>query len=172
MINDADYDTRNCPFFDRWSEMRKKCYCPIYQKKYPEYVGCTVCEEWQNFSVFRKWMETQDWVGKYLDKDLLGSVIYGPTTCVFVPIWLNSLFSDLHATKGDFPRGISKNGDQFDVYITLNFRMTYLGKFSTIEEAKSTFLSVKKAHVRSKYHLIKDDRVLAACERLLTFYDS
>ena len=51
--------------------MLKLCYSPAHHKKYPSYVGCTVCEEWKTFSNFRRWMVTQNFEGRHLDKDLL-----------------------------------------------------------------------------------------------------
>ena len=75
-----------CPFYRRWVHMLERCYSERYQEKKPTYIGCTVCEEWLRFSNFKSWMETQDWEGKHLDKDLLveGNKIYSPDTCILV----------------------------------------------------------------------------------------
>ena len=77
--------------------MLKRVYCPLSLKKYVTYTGCEVCSGWLTFSVFRSWMETQDWEDKELDKDLLydGNKIYSATTCIFVPRDVN-VFTNSH----------------------------------------------------------------------------
>lgn len=75
-----------CPYYLKWKDMIIRCYSKREQSRHPTYKGCTVCEEWLLFSNFRKWMVTQDWKNKQLDKDLLfqGNKIYSPSTCVFL----------------------------------------------------------------------------------------
>ncbi|AMR57359.1 putative restriction endonuclease [Pseudomonas phage vB_PsyM_KIL3b] len=116
--NDADYVVQPmvngkqvvCPFYNRWYAMIKRCYSEKELKKHPEYRDKYVCSEWLLFSNFKAWMETQDWKGKHLDKDLLvqGNKVYSPETCVFVPAWLNSLLTDSEAKRGDLPLGVSR----------------------------------------------------------------
>ena len=55
---------------------------PNYQKKYPTYEGVDVCEEWLTMSNFITWVESKDWEGKELDKDIIcpGNKIYSPET--------------------------------------------------------------------------------------------
>ena len=100
-INDAQYQVQlrntdntllTCPFYKVWSDMLKRCYSQTFLTKNPTYKGCYVCTPWLTFSNFRKWMETQAWKGKELDKDILiaGNKIYSPETCIYVPQWLNS----------------------------------------------------------------------------------
>lgn len=110
-INDANYSTTGsvggtwsiCPYYSRWRNMLKRCYCPDYLEKYPTYEGCYVCPDWLTFSNFRVWMETQDWEGKELDKDLLvvGNKCYSPETCMFITPAINSLIiSQKHSKNG------------------------------------------------------------------------
>ena len=92
--NDADYiiDRRidgkrvACPIYRAWKNMLKRCHSDKYQKDRPTYIGCSVCKEWLTFSNFRRWMLTQDWQGKQIDKDIKfkGNKIYSPETCMFV----------------------------------------------------------------------------------------
>lgn len=103
-INDApypvtEYYTLNgvtkrrlaCNFHRVWSDMIRRCYSERFKEKYPTYKECTCCPEWIYFSKFKAWMETQDWEGKELDKDLLfeGNKIYSPETCIFIPQRVN-----------------------------------------------------------------------------------
>ena len=102
-INDANYELVRyeykegrrrqvwmCPFYARWRAMLGRCYSKQFLEKHPTYRDCLVCEEWLTFSNFKSWMESQTWVGLVLDKDLLGSGdLYSPSTCVFVPEYVN-----------------------------------------------------------------------------------
>ena len=96
-----------CPFYSRWMSMLRRCYSKAYQEKQPSYKGCSVCEEWLTFSNFKSWMETQDWEGKQLDKDLLvyKNKIYSPETCVFIDQRLNTFLVKSNKTRGDYPLG-------------------------------------------------------------------
>ena len=120
-VNDADYpivrfgETINgkkkrewvCPFYKTWAAMLNRCYREPILKSYKD---TTVCEEWYTFSNFKSWMETQDWEGKELDKDLLtDNNHYSPQNCIFILGWLNVY---LVGGKPDHPThlpGISYN---------------------------------------------------------------
>jgi hypothetical protein len=56
-------------------------------------------------------MESQDWEGKQLDKDLLGAENkeYGPNNCVFVPQIVNSFLIGRCNGCGEFPLGVTSN---------------------------------------------------------------
>lgn len=86
----------SCPFYKKWGSMLMRCYSEKYHKRFPAYKNCTVCEEWLIFSNFRKWMASQDWGGKHLDKDLLveGNKVYSPETCVFISKRVNTFLQD------------------------------------------------------------------------------
>ena len=80
-INDAQYKIKpkvggkriECPYYRRWLNMLERCYDARLKERCPTYVGCYVSDEWLLFSNFRAWMCKQDWVGLYLDKDILVS---------------------------------------------------------------------------------------------------
>ena len=128
-INDADYVVKVwgtigcvggkqkrklvwvCPYYRVWSDMLVRCYSAKYQEKQPTYRGCSVSEEWLTFSVFKRWMECQDFEGKQLDKDLLfeGNKVYSVETCVFVDGVVNSFTIDCGAARGIHPIGVSWN---------------------------------------------------------------
>lgn len=108
-FNDAGYVVRHCPFYKRWVLLLMRCYSEKEQIKKPYYIGCKVCDEWLTFSNFRDWMETQDWQGKELDKDIIapGNKIYCPENCIFVTQAINSLLTVAKSNKGDLPVGVS-----------------------------------------------------------------
>lgn len=60
-----------CPYYKTWRNMMMRAYSDAWAKSYSTYETCVVAEDWHLFSTFKKWMESQDWKGKQLDKDIL-----------------------------------------------------------------------------------------------------
>ncbi len=165
-INDADYTVMKwetigyengklkqklvwvCPFYRRWRNLLRRCYHQPTLAQQPTYIGCSVCEEWLTLSNFKAWMETQDWEGKELDKDILflGNKVYGPETCAFVDQRVNSFLTDGNASRGKYMIGVSWDS------VTNKFRATcsragkskYLGCFNTEIEAHQAWLKYKQ----------------------------
>lgn len=162
-INDAAYPTRirksigykkqkliwSCPFYATWQNMLLRCYDMKYQERQPTYKGCFVCEEWLTFSKFRDWMETQDWEGKQLDKDLLvkGNKVYSPNTCVFVSRAINAFILERDQARGMFQIGVhwNKNFQKFRAYCNNPFtkKQEHLGLFDNQEDAHQAWLKRK-----------------------------
>lgn len=154
-VNDADYYTQTtvngkkirCPFYDRWNSMLCRCYSEKLHYRVPTYAGCEVCEEWTtSFMAFRAWMQTQDWVGKELDKDLIGNgKLYSPENCVFVSCGLNSLFIDSGASRGEHPLGVSwnKRDRKYQATIRVNGKTKNLGYFTSASDAHQAWRKAK-----------------------------
>lgn len=113
-INDAEYPVQwtdaagkrqSCKYWRTWESMLQRCYSEKLHKKYPTYLGCSVFSGWHVFSAFKEWMESQDWQGMVLDKDLLckGNKVYSPDTCVFICKELNNFVMD---------SGLSRSGEK------------------------------------------------------------
>ena len=51
--------------------MMSRCYADSVRKNQPQYIGCTVCEEWHNFQNFKAWFDKWNVEGYELDKDIL-----------------------------------------------------------------------------------------------------
>lgn len=115
-INDANYKASSiingkrvtCPYISTWRGILRRCYNAGYQSKNPTYVGCSVSEEWKTFSNFKRWMETQDWQGKQLDKDILfkNNRQYNSTSCAFVDRRTNLFLTDHGNSRGKFMLGV------------------------------------------------------------------
>ena len=167
-INDADYTVKEsitlgytedgkrkrkvvwtCPFYSRWRNMLMRCYSHNYQVRQPTYQGCVVCEDWLIFSVFRKWMETQAWEGKELDKDILslGNKLYSPETCVFVDGRVNSFIIESVACRGQWMIVVylDKRYNKFQARCKDGSgKQKHLGSFNTEIEAHQAWLKYKQ----------------------------
>ena len=188
-INDADYVVSKyeswyeggkrklkilwqCPYYVKWRSMLNRCYSARYHKNKPTYIGCYVCEEWLTFSNFKAWMETQDWEGKQLDKDLLveGNKEYGPNFCVFISRELNLFLTDRKNFRGSWPIGVHfhKPSQKFISQLRHGGTQINLGSYDTPEEAHAIWkegklrltveLAAKESDARIKLALLSKYR--------------
>ena len=180
-VNDASYIISNitedvlslCPFYRVWNSMIERCYSVKYQEKQPTYKGCSVCEEWLTFSVFKEWMRSKDWRGKQLDKDLLlsGNKQYAPNTCIFISKFLNTIFCDTRARRGAYPIGVSlkKESGKFSASCSFYGKVKCLGYFETIEEAAYTYKKAKHGYileVASNYNGVIKKALVSRADKL------
>lgn len=167
-INDADYkvyvDGKHCKIYQRWINMLERAYCPNYHKKYPTYVGVTVCNGWLTFSNFRNWVLVNDVSGWVLDKDILGgdSKIYSPDTCVFIHPYINRALS-VKPKKVGLPTGISlsKDKSKYRARINIGDKFTSIGTYNTIDEAQKAFDDVKIKHITSLVSMYENRKHIA-----------
>lgn len=175
-INDSWYPVNSkvdgvvvrCPFYVRWCNMLKRCYSKPYQDKYPTYIGCSVDDEWLTFSNFRRWMESQDWRGNELDKDLIqpGNKVYSKDKCVFLDQALNSFIQDrldgnkAHMCGVDF----YKKNSMFRASTNNNMtrKKEFLGFFTTEHSAHLAWRKRKHELACQLADMQSDDRVANA----------
>lgn len=155
-INDSEYNVRFvyeeknyiCPYYAVWSGILTRCYSKKSHKINPTYTNCTVCEDWKLFSNFKKWMQSQDWQNKHLDKDILieGNKIYSPETCVFVTQELNNLLLMKKTNNGKYSIGVSYDSRRnlFESCVSIKGKKKFLGYFTSESEACSAYISAKK----------------------------
>lgn len=193
-INDADYVVKKhetigyvdgkrkrkavwaCPFYQAWRNMLSRCYSTKFQKRQPTYRGCTVSEEWLTFSVFKTWMEKQDWQDNQLDKDLLfeGNKVYSSETCVFVTQEVNMFTIDSGATRGEWMIGVywNKGANKFMSRCRSPFtkKNEYLGYFTCELEAHKAWLKRKLELAHELAAIQTDERVAKALIERYTNY--
>lgn len=137
-----------CPFYTKWFNMLTRCYNKKELERHPTYEQKFVSNEWLTFSNFKKWMETQDWEGKQLDKDILfpGNLEYSKDKCVFITQEVNKFL--LEKTKiRDLPIGVTfhKKKKRYEASISCgeNGKTKFLGGFSTPEQAHLAWATSK-----------------------------
>lgn len=160
-VNDASYKVQPtvdgkkemCPYYDKWYGMLRRAYNLKYKTKNKSYKDVTICEDWMYFSNFKEWMETKNFKGLELDKDILvpGNKEYSPSTCVFVPSKLNkSLNTKVSLTGRDCPLGVYRIGDKFRASISLeDGARLYLGNHSSKVEAHRAWQAAKARQIQS-----------------------
>mgnify|MGYP003605100737 CR=1 FL=1 len=151
-----------------WGGLMERCFSEAYHKAKPTYKDVTVCTDWINFQSFAAWCESQEFFnakddsGKayQLDKDVLvkGNKVYSPETCCFIPSQINSLFSYVKSTKGEYPAGVSyvKGRGNFHAYYSKNGKRVNLGYFKTPEQAFNAYKAAKESHIKFMANLWKD----------------
>ena len=152
----AFVDGKKVKEYDLWHDMLKRCFSEKYQTHKPTYKGCSVSDNFLNYSYFYDWCQEQVGFGKVddkgrnwqLDKDLLfvDNKTYSETTCVFVPQEINSFFTDSGAIRGDYPVGVyfHKRDGKFVAQCRVNGKLQHLGRFNTPEEAFNAYKPFKE----------------------------
>uniref|UniRef100_A0AB39AJF1 DNA binding protein n=1 Tax=Vibrio phage P018-4 TaxID=3229728 RepID=A0AB39AJF1_9CAUD len=153
-----------CPYFKVWKSMIDRCYAPSSQKAVPTYHNVTVSSEWLVFSVFKRWMESQDWKGKHLDKDFLenGDKVYSKSTCVFIDSSLNKFITDHKRARGAYLLGVTARPyGKFRARCSNPFTGKYevLGDFNDELSAHYCWLDKKNQHAQKLAEVQKDIRV-------------
>lgn len=179
-INDADYVVKQtsyksgkyeviwqCPYYMRWIGVLERCFSEKAHVKIPSYKKCTIADEWVYFTNFKKWMETQDWHGKEIDKDILikGNKIYSPKRCCFVEKSINIFVADKRA-HGLCMTGVTFNKGKRKFESRCNNPFTkkteYLGAFDDELDAHNAW-KIKKHHFSCLLaETVSDERVAKA----------
>ena len=173
-INDATYQvqpiidgkTYKCPYYLVWICMLQRCYSKELHNRLPSYQECSVCNDWIIFSNFKAWMETQDWKGKQLDKDILikGNKLYSPETCIFIPNHINCLLLDQKTRRGKYLLGVSwyKPYSKYRSQYSNGIKNITLGYFNTEKEAHEAYCKAKAEYIIEVANQQTDVRIKSA----------
>lgn len=146
----------NCHNYDKtygmWSNMIKRCFDLQYKQQKPTYKDATCCKEWLLYENFYEWLCSQENFEKWknlkwsaIDKDIFqkGNKLYSPETCFLVPVNVNNLFVKHDKLRGEYPIGVSKNGNKYEASCTnsLENKVVFIGIYDTAEKA---FFAYKK----------------------------
>ncbi len=155
-INDADYVTMpkignnlvRCPAYRSWHNMIRRTCDKNFQAINESYRDANVCDEWISFMAYRGWWLKNQVDNWDLDKDILraDSKIYSPSTCVFVPRWLNGIIGDCRKRRGSWPIGVSWH--KRDQIFQAHCKNPFTGK----AEGLGYFRCPKLAHEAWKKH--------------------
>ena len=164
-----------CKYYTVWKNMLTRCYSKKFLESNQNYIGTSVCSEWLSATVFKKWMEQQDWHGKSLDKDIIapGSKLYSPETCAFVLQATNLFVIASDASRGEYPTGVSlckptgkyraKCGNPF------TGKQEHLGLFSTPEDAHEAWRRRKHELAQLVAATESDMRIVQALKKRYSF---
>lgn len=136
--------------YNIWHHMMERCYSENYHKKRPTYIDCS-CEEFHCLQDFGKWYKENFYQvpGELmcLDKDILckGNKIYSPSTCIFVPKRINSLFIKCDAARGDLPIGVTRWKNKFHPQCC---GVKHMGYFDTVEDAFEVYKYHKEKYMK------------------------
>lgn len=152
---------KNSPAYEVWIGILKRCYSENAntRKRHSTYADVSVCEEWLCFQNFAKWYYNNlpSYSSPEVDKDLrvIGSRVYSPETCSFVPVEINALFTGPKDNR-ELQRGVHFCNTKKLLIVQLqegaktksgNKKQTYYGSFSSQEEAFAAYFREKKRHV-------------------------
>ena len=153
-----------------WIHMLERCYSNKYHVKFPTYKDCIVYEEWHNFQNFAKWYNENYYnvnnETMCLDKDILykGNKIYSPNTCMFVPEYINTLFTQRTNDRGNELIGVkyweSKNSFGYRARCSIKkngkVKNINLGNYNTELEAFYAYKQFKEKYIKQVADEYKD----------------
>lgn len=141
--------------YNTWRGMLERCYGEKYQKKFPAYIGCSVCDEWKSYEIFEKWYNLNYYEAEdecmQLDKDILvkGNKIYSPNTCIFVPQTINKLFTKTDKLRnGLIGTSVTKSGKYLAQCQTASKTNKSIKVFVTEIEAFNAYKQTKEKYIK------------------------
>lgn len=154
--NEGKYQATGTKEHSLWRSMLSRCYSEINLKRKPAYRGCSVSENFKNYTYFYEWCNKQVGFGSNgwnLDKDLLvkGNKVYSEDACVFVPMEINNVIVKADSLRGEFPIGVAfdKSRNKFQARMWVNNKPKFLGRYETVEEAFQVYKFHKENHIKS-----------------------
>lgn len=144
-INDVK-GVQNTVLYNTWRKMIMRCYSNDKSSQLrKDNKRAFLCDDWKYLSKFKEWFDENYVKGYHIDKDILskGAKIYSPSTCCFVPPFINALLVKNDADRGAFPIGVSfdKKNNKFCAQMTKGGKHFRIGWFKSQLDA---FIAYKK----------------------------
>lgn len=151
------YEGSTLKSFKCWRDMMQRCYNDKFHERQPQYADCSVCEEWWNYSNFKKWYDENYYqipgLVMDLDKDILikGNKVYSPSTCCFVPHNINTLFINGKKNRGEFPLGVYWDSEKSKYRVEMAYcgNDKKIGTYNTVDEAFAHYKSYKEDFIKN-----------------------
>lgn len=139
--------------YTAWKGMLERCYTEKSLAKCPTYLGCSVSDNFKNFTFFKEWAEKQvgsDKDGWNLDKDILvrGNKIYSEDTCCFVPQEVNKIFTNMKNTNSGLVGVNKRPTGKYYATVKHSGKIHYLGSYATEVEAFQAYKQAKEKFVK------------------------
>lgn len=144
--------------YNTWRSMLQRCYVnkQTQEKRYPQYIGCTVDVEWHNFQNFSEWYYNNVYEIENdnidIDKDILikHNKIYSFNSCLLMPHRLNMLCVNAKKIRGKQPIGVcyDKTRDKYIAIMSKYNRNCFLGRYKTSEEAFYVYKEHKEKFIK------------------------
>lgn len=141
--------------YHTWRGIISRCY--EYKKTTQTYFGkVEVCKEWLCFENFEKWYDENYIEGFQVDKDLtvIGSKIYSPETCSFIPNRINCIMGkkDYNTVRKhlDLPVGVSYHlrDGKYTAQCFDGEKLQHLGYHDTPESAFTAYRTYKESLIK------------------------
>ena len=168
---------RNTKEYLLWCRVLQRCYSDDFKKKNQTYEGCKVSENFKSYEYFYEWCNKQIGFsnqGWHLDKDLLvkGNKVYSESTCVFLPVEINSLLTKSTASRGKHLIGVCwcKTNKAFRAMVSKNKgKQEHLGYFNTELEAFNAYKQAKESFIKEQANKWKSQIDERAYKALLNY---
>lgn len=154
-----------------WNSMLQRASAKYVEQR-PSYAGTSIDPAFVRFYDFYMWAVDQigwDADDAQLDKDLLvkGNRVYGPDTCVFLPLRVNSLLIAHASRRGELPVGVTagRTPGTYEARVRDRGTKIGMGTHRTPEAAFAAYKAGKEALVRvvaEEYRNLIDPRAYAA----------
>lgn len=155
---------KNDTMYNTWMCMLNRCYGATHTKKNSPYKDCSVSENFKYYPYFKEWCNKQIGFGNKrwaLDKDILvkGNKVYSEDTCCFVPMEINGLQFSSSIRGGDYPIGVSYDAKNDKYKAQMGGKgasKTFIGRYTTPEEAFQAYKQAKEAYIKEVANKWKD----------------
>lgn len=164
------------PYYIRWAGMISRCYAEGGRKCNPSYNDSSMHEKWHNLQNFGGWYVNHPYRNDSweIDKDILfkGNKVYSEETCIFVPKYINTMFTKCNTMRDDLPIGVVRTAKSKYYRMicsdSLDGKVSISG-FTSPEEAFYSYKEHKEAVIQKAANIYKNDLEPRAYEALMNY---